>query len=382
MDSQPNHGDDSRWFQLPCPVPMNKDDFTFDYDLPKRLIAQQPLENRVDARLMLVDRQADRIEHHYVRDIPQLLAPGDRLVFNNTKVVPAALQGLRTSTGGNWQGLFLEVTPEGQWKIICKTRGHLKVGEQISLLDRRMRPAVQLWLIERLDDGQWLAQPDSQATCSDLLTQVGRVPLPHYIRGGRMVDSDVVNYQTVYAREPGAVAAPTAGLHFTKQLLESIESHGVAFTAVTLHVGLGTFRPIQSGALEDHQMHEERGELTEAAVKEINATREAEGRIVAVGTTVVRVLETAFAQADEALSDGGATSRNLEAWSGKTDLFIRPPYQFGAIDAMMTNFHYPGTTLLVLVQTFGGRDLIRRAYEEAIREEYRFFSYGDAMLIL
>ena len=193
-----------------------------------------------DGLVYVCDRQADRIEHHYVRDIPQLLASGDRLVFNNTKVVPAALQGLRTSTGGNWQGLFLEVTPQGQWKIIWKTRGHLKAGEQISLLDRHMRPAVQLQLIERLDSGQWLAQPDSQATCSDLLTQVGRVPLPHYIRGGRMVDSDVVNYQTIYAREPGAVAAPTAGLHFTKPLLESIESHGVAFTAVTLHVGLGT----------------------------------------------------------------------------------------------------------------------------------------------
>jgi S-adenosylmethionine:tRNA ribosyltransferase-isomerase len=382
MDSQPKNGDDSRWFQLPCPVPMNKDDFTFDYDLPKRLIAQQPLENRVDARLMLVDRRADRIEHHYVRDIPQLLAAGDRLVLNNTKVVPAALQGLRTSTGGNWQGLFLEVTPHGQWKIICKTRGHLKVGEQISLLDRRMRPAVKLWLIERLDDGQWLAQPDPQSTCSDLLAQVGRIPLPHYIRGGRMVDSDVVNYQTIYAREPGAVAAPTAGLHFTKHLLEAIESRGVAFTAVTLHVGLGTFRPIQSESLEDHQMHEERGELTEAAAKEINATREAGGRIVAVGTTVVRVLETAFAQAGEVLLEGDTTSRKLAAWSGKTDLFIRPPYQFGAIDALMTNFHFPGTTLLVLVQTYGGRDLIRRAYEEAIREEYRFFSYGDAMLIL
>jgi S-adenosylmethionine:tRNA ribosyltransferase-isomerase len=382
MDSQPENGDDSRWFQLPCPVPMNKDDFTFDYDLPKRLIAQQPLENRVDARLMLVDRQADRIEHHYVRDIPQLLAAGDRLVLNNTKVIPAALQGLRTSTGGTWQGLFLEVTPQGHWKIICKTRGRLKVGEQISLLDRRMRPAVKLRLIERLDAGQWLVQPDTQSTCSDVLTQVGRVPLPHYIRGGRMLDADVGDYQTIYARNPGAVAAPTAGLHFTKQLLEAIEFRGVAFTAVTLHVGLGTFRPIQSESLEDHQMHEERGELTDAAAVEINATREAGGRIVAVGTTVVRVLETAFAQAADVPPEGGATSRKLAAWSGKTDLFIRPPYQFGAIDALMTNFHFPSTTLLVLVQTFGGRDLIRRAYEEAVREEYRFFSYGDAMLIL
>ena len=382
MDSQPENGDDSRWFQLPCPDPMNKDDSTFDYDLPKRLIAQQPLENRADARLMLVDRQADRIGHHYVRDIPQLLAAGDRLVLNNTKVIPAALQGLRTSTGGNWRGLFLEVTPQGHWKVICKTRGRLKVGEQISLLDRRMRPATKLWLIERLDDGQWLAQPDTQSNYSDVLTQVGRIPLPHYIRGGRMLDADVGNYQTIYARNPGAVAAPTAGLHFTKQLLEAIEFRGVAFTAVTLHVGLGTFRPIQSESLEDHQMHEERGELTDAAAIEINATREAGGRIVAVGTTVVRVLETAFAQAADVLPEGGATSRKLAAWSGKTDLFIRPPYQFGAIDALMTNFHFPSTTLLILVQTFGGRDLIRRAYEEAVREEYRFFSYGDAMLIL
>ena len=165
-------------------------------------------------------------------------------------------------------------------------------------------------------------------------------------------------------------------------MLEAIESRGVGFTAVTLHVGLGTFRPIQSKSLEDHEMHEEQGELTDAAAREINATREAGGRIVAVGTTVVRVLETAFTQDAEVLSGDAATSRKLGAWSGRTNLFIRPPYQFGAIDAMMTNFHFPGTTLLVLVQTLGGRDLIRRAYEEAVREEYRFFSYGDAMLIL
>jgi S-adenosylmethionine:tRNA ribosyltransferase-isomerase len=201
------------------------------------------------------------------------------------------------------------------------------------------------------------------------------VPLPPYIRGGQMVDADVANYQTVFARVPGAVAAPTAGLHFSKELLKTTTQRGVDLSAVTLHVGLGTFRPIGADAIESHVMHREWGELSEKAVGELNATRKAGKRLVAVGTTVTRVLETA-------VRAPGASRENFVPWSGETDLFIRPPFEFQAVDALLTNFHFPRTTLLVLVSTLAGRELIERAYKEAIAEEYRFYSYGDAMLIL
>ena len=354
-------------------------DFTFSYDLPKRLIAQEPLRNRSDARLMLVNRREQRIDHHHVRDLPELLPSGDRLVFNNTKVVPATLQGVRTATGGRWQGLFLASGPDGRWKIVCKTRGRLHAGEVITLLDREMRPSTKIRLIERIEDGQWIAVADGDKPLSiELLESIGRVPLPHYIRGGRMVDSDVQNYQTVYARHPGAVAAPTAGLHFTKRLLSAVEQVGVQFSAVTLHVGLGTFRPVQTDNIDDHNMHAEWCQLSETTAREINETRAAGGRIVAVGTTVVRVLESVGALPGASVD--GITS--LIPWEGETDLFIRPPYEFRAVDALLTNFHFPRTTLLVLVQTFAGYELLREAYEEAVREEYRFYSYGDAMLIV
>ncbi len=328
---------------MPSPDPL-----LFDYDLPRELIAQQPLRNRADARLMVVDRCRQQVSHNHVRDLPMLLAAGDRLVLNDTRVLPAQLQGTRAGTGGRWRGLFLSSTPEGHWRVLCKTRGRLAPGESIVLEDREGRRAEKLWLLERLEGGQWLAHLDSEAPLTEALERLGRVPLPHYIRGGQMVDQDVANYQTVFARRPGAVAAPTAGLHFTKELLGQIGQRGVEFSAVTLHVGLGTFRPI-AGPLEEHQMHSEWCELGEKGAAEINATRAAGGRVVAVGTTCVRTLESAAAR-----SEG-----KLAAWSGETDLFIRPPYEFRAIDCLLTNFHFPGTTLLVLVQTFGGVELIR-----------------------
>lgn len=342
-----------------------------DYTLPPELVAQEPLNSRIDARLMLVDRQAQAIEHHHIRDLPKLLQPGDRLVLNDTKVIPAQLRGVRTQTGGRWQGLFLGTTDSGEWKIVCKTRGRLQPLEKITLQDRDGKPSVQLWLLEQLEDGEWLARPESDHTALELLEQLGRVPLPPYIRSGMMVDDDVENYQTVFARMPGAVAAPTAGLHFTTELLKAIEQSGVVFSAVTLHVGRGTFRPIEVDDVDEHPMHAEWAELSDVAAREINASREAGGRVVAVGTTVTRVLE--------AVASSGMP---LTSWNGETDLFIRPPYQFQAIDALLTNFHFPRTTLLLLVQALGGTELIRAAYEEAIREEYRFYSYGDAMLIV
>ncbi len=351
--------------------------FPFDYELPRRLVAQEPLRHRADARLMVVDRRRQEILHQHVRDLPHLLPPGDRLVLNDTKVVPAQLAGSRSSTGGRWQGLFIEETPDGHWKILCKTRGKLTPGEAIALTDREGRPGAKLWLIERLEEGQWLAHLESDDESTEqILNRLGRVPLPPYIRGGNMTDADVASYQTVYADRPGAIAAPTAGLHFTKELIKTLEARGVDYSRITLHVGLGTFRPIESQSWESHRMHRETGEITTAAAAEINQTRAAGGRVIAVGTTVTRLLETAIR------ASGDPVSRELRAWQGETDLFIRPLFEFRAIDALLTNFHFPRTTLLVLVQTFGGAELIAEAYRQAIKEEYRFYSYGDAMLIV
>ena len=345
-----------------------------EYELPPELIAQEPLQNRADARLMVVDRQRQAIDHYHVRDLPRLVQPGDRLVLNDTKVIPAQLRGLRSRTGGRWQGLFLGLAEEGDWQLVCKTRGRLQPLESITLLDRDGRESTKLWLLEQLEDGQWLGRPESELPALELLDQIGHVPLPPYIRGGKMVDNDVQTYQTVFARNPGAVAAPTAGLHFTETLLRAIEQSGVHLSAVTLHVGRGTFRPIEVEDLDEHPMHAEWSSLSEVAAREISESRTRGERVIAVGTTVTRVLESVAATLPE--------NSPLAAWQGETQLFIRPPYAFRAIDALLTNFHFPRTTLLLLVQAFGGTELIREAYEEAVREEYRFYSYGDAMLIV
>jgi S-adenosylmethionine:tRNA ribosyltransferase-isomerase len=355
---------------------MAKDALPFDYELPRRLVAQEPLRNRADARLMLVDRGRQEISHHHVRDLPHLLKTGDRLVLNDTKVLAAQLAGRRRQTGGRWQGLYLETTAEGHWRILCKTRGRLTPGEAVEVEDREGRPGLKLWLLDKLEEGQWLAHPEPAEPAETALERFGRVPLPPYIRGGNMVDADVANYQTVYARNPGAVAAPTAGLHMTTELLKTLEARGAAASRVTLHVGLGTFRPIETESIDEHRMHSEWGQVSVAASDELNTTRAGGGRIVAVGTTVTRLLETAVR------SQMSESRGHIPPWQGRTDLFIRPPFEFRAIDALMTNFHFPRTTLLVLVQTFGGRELISAAYREAIREEYRFYSYGDAMLIV
>jgi S-adenosylmethionine:tRNA ribosyltransferase-isomerase len=246
----------------------------------------------------------------------------------------------------------------------------------VTLLDREGRAAAKLWLVQRLADGQWRAHLDEPHDLLPLLERIGRVPLPPYIRGGNMVDSDIQRYQTVYARQPGAVAAPTAGLHFTPELLQTLGQGGVDFSAVTLHVGMGTFRPIAVEDPAQHPMHAETADVSAAAAREINETRAAGGRLVNVGTTVVRVLETVAAHQRQ------LGAQQLAApWKGETRLFIRPPYEFLATDVLLTNFHFPRTTLLLLVQAFGGTELIRRAYETAIAEQYRFYSYGDAMLI-
>ncbi|MDA1052818.1 MAG: tRNA preQ1(34) S-adenosylmethionine ribosyltransferase-isomerase QueA [Planctomycetota bacterium] len=342
----------------------------YDYELPKELIAQQPLARRADARLLVVDRQSQTLEHYYVRDLPELLSPGNALVLNNTRVIPARLVGYRTRTGGRWSGLFLSADTHGIWQVLGQTRGKLQVGETVTLHDVNGQNEVPLRMLAKLDGGAWAAKPEADSTAFELLEVIGRVPLPAYIRDGEMIERDRETYQTVFATHPGAVAAPTAGLHFTESILDKIRQRAIRTCHVTLHVGIGTFRPITAQELSEHQMHCEWGNIDERTVAELKAARDSGGRIVAVGTTSVRVLETA--------SRAGA----LEPWQGETDLFIRPPYTFRSVDALLTNFHLPKSTLLVLVRTFGGDDLIRQAYQEAIRESYRFYSYGDAMLIL
>ena len=342
----------------------------YDYVLPKDLIAQEPIAERSDARLMVVDRSRQTIEHRNIRDLPEILHSGDALVINDTKVVPARLIGKRSVSQGKWEGLFLSVTEEGFWRILCKTRGHQKAGDQIVLINRRAKEDVRLRLIEQQEGGQWLVYPETEESAWDLLSRVGRVPLPHYIRGGEMTDDDRTRYQTIYAREPGSAAAPTAGLHFTDELMRKLIDGGVTPVRVTLHVGLDTFRPIKVDRLDEHVMHTEFCRIDEAAVDRIRSLRAAGGRCIAVGTTACRTLETA------------AQSGELEAFEGPTDLFLRPGRKFNVVDGLLTNFHLPRSTLLVLVRTFGGDELMRRVYEEAVAKKYRFFSYGDAMLIL
>ena len=344
----------------------------YDYSLPRDLVAQQPSDQRIDARLMVVERETGMISHHHVRDLPEFFNAGDALVLNTTKVIAARLVGMRTSSRGRWEGLFLRRGEDGLWEMLSHTRGRLTPGESLTLRDREGRLVEALTVVARLPDGHIAARPISEEPVEQFLEQFGRVPIPPYIRDGQMVDDDIARYQTVYAREAGSIAAPTAGLHFTADLLNRIQERGVVRAPVLLHVGLGTFRPIQVKKLGEHTMHSEVAELTDAVAKRLQLCRLDGGRIIAVGTTSTRVLEAACA----------ANEGQLAAWSGETSIFIRPPYQFRAVDALLTNFHLPKSTLLVLVAAFAGYDLIMRAYAEAIEQRYRFYSYGDAMLIL
>lgn len=345
----------------------------YDFHLPRELIAQHPVEHRIDARLLLVDRKQATLAHYHVRDLPDLIEPGDALVLNNSKVIPARLVGSRTATGGRWEGLFLREGENGVWELLSKTRGNIAVGETITLQDRDGRDFPALTVLSKLEDGHIAVRPlDPSASRIEILERFGRVPLPPYIRDGQMVDRDLENYQTVYAKVAGSVAAPTAGLHFTKELLRHLQQKGVYTAPVTLHVGLGTFRPVSSKTLSQHQMHSEWGELPDSSAEKLRLCRAEGGRVIAVGTTSTRVLESA------AKSSG----RPFEPWSGETNIFIHPPYQFQAMDALLTNFHLPKSTLLALVCAFAGRDLVMEAYRTAIEQQYRFYSYGDCMLII
>ena len=357
----------------------------YDYHLPPDLIAQEPLADRAAARLLVVDRGTGGLAHRRVRDLPDILRPGDLVVVNDTRVVPARLVGRRERTGGRWEGLFLRVarppaagggdSAGATWEILAHTRGRPLVGERVILADRAGADAIGLTLLGRGAGGSWLVAPDAtdatDATAPEaILDRVGRVPLPGYIRGGAEAPGDAERYQTVFARARGSAAAPTAGLHFTPELLAALADRGVDRATVTLHVGLDTFRPITAARLDDHPMHTEWCACPEESVAAVERTRRRGGRVVAVGTTSTRTLESA------------ARSGTLRGWSGPTDLFIRPGVRFNVVDGLLTNFHMPRTTLMVLVSTFASRETIERAYAEAVRERYRFLSYGDAMLIL
>jgi len=368
----------------------------YDYHLPEHLIAQQPADQRDASRLMVIDRHSQTISHHVFRDLPGLLAAGDLLVMNNTRVVPARLNGIRTATGGKWEGLFLREEVDQQWRLIGQTRGTLQAGERITLLPnnrpqpadssaeistismepsptehdpKRHCPAVELLLKERQPGGEWICQPLTTLSTLEVLEEFGTLPLPHYMQRSASA-ADWERYQTTYAERPGAVAAPTAGLHFTRQIFQQCRLRGIETSQVTLHVGLGTFRPVSVEHLHDHQMHHEWCELPAETVQAIDRAQARKSRVVAVGTTCVRTLESV------------AQLGKLSPWTGETNLFIRPPFKFGVVDALVTNFHLPKSTLLVLVCTFAGRELVLRAYAEAIKNRYRFYSYGDAMLIL
>ncbi len=347
---------------------------SYDYELPEELIASTPAERRDASRLLVIRRETGEISHHQFHQLPELLETGDLLVVNDTRVVPARLIGSRAETGGKWEGLFLRQEEGGRWRMIGQTRGRLQPGERLTLVpaDESMKSdssTLSLVMETRNDDGSWIARPESTSSTLELLEQFGTLPLPHYMHRAAGV-SDRDRYQTTYAEKPGAVAAPTAGLHFTAELFERCHQREIDRVQVTLHVGLGTFRPVSVENLSEHVMHSEWCDLPAETVQRIQEVKGRGKRVVAVGTTSVRPLETGY-------RDGV-----IHPWQGETRLFIRPPYQFQVVDALITNFHLPKSTLLMLVSAFAGRELMMHAYAEAIRERYRFFSYGDAMLIL
>ncbi|HGW3402601.1 TPA: tRNA preQ1(34) S-adenosylmethionine ribosyltransferase-isomerase QueA [Enterococcus faecalis] len=336
----------------------------FDFDLPEELIAQTPLKDRASSRLLVVNKETGDMEDKHFHDILDELQPGDALVMNNTRVLPARLYGEKPETGGHLEVLLLTNTEGNTWETLIKPAKRAKVGTEIQFGDGRLKAVVK----EELEHGGRIIEFKYDGIFLEILESLGEMPLPPYIKE-RLDDPD--RYQTVYAEENGSAAAPTAGLHFTKELLEEIKAKGVHLVYLTLHVGLGTFRPVSVDNIEEHHMHSEFYRLTEEAAKQLNEVRQAGGRIVAVGTTSIRTLETI----------GTKFNGEIQADSGWTDIFITPGYQFKVVEAFSTNFHLPKSTLVMLVSAFAGKDLTLAAYQHAIEEKYRFFSFGDAMFI-
>lgn len=343
-----------------------------DYYLPPELIAQTPAEKRAASRLLVLHRRTGRLEDRFFADLPEYLSSGDCLVLNNTKVLPARFYFQR-STGLRMDALFLNAPMPGQWQIMVKNARRIKPGEILTLLDREGLAAMSGKALSRTEEGNWLLSPQEKAPAEVILSRIGFAPLPPYIKRDGQIDpaaDDLARYQTVFAERPGAVAAPTAGLHFDQAMLDRMGRLGVQTARITLHVGTGTFKPVQTELLEEHPIHSEYYEMPADAAGTINAVRRAGGRIIAVGTTSVRTLEAS-------VCNGAA-----DPSAGSTRLFITPGYRFQLVDAMVTNFHLPRSTLLALVAAFAGLDNIMNAYHHAIENRYRFYSYGDAMLLL
>ncbi len=340
---------------------MKKEDFYFD--LPEELIAQDPLEDRSSSRLLVLDKMTGKVEHHVFRDVLNYMDEGDCLVINDTKVIPARLIGSRIGTDAKIEVLLLKRMENDTWETLVKPGKKAKVGTRISFGDGLLIGEV----VDIVEEGNRLIRFEYQGIFEEILDQLGQMPLPPYITH-QLQDKN--RYQTVYAKHTGSAAAPTAGLHFTPELLQQIEDKGVKIARVTLHVGLGTFRPVKVDNILEHHMHSEFYQIDEDAAEKINSTKDAGKRVICVGTTSCRTVESA---ADE---NGG-----LRATSGWTEIFIYPGYRFKVLDNLITNFHLPESTLVMLVSALAGRENVLAAYEQAIKEKYRFFSFGDAMMI-
>lgn len=375
----------------------------FDFELPPELIAQAPAPTRDASRLLVLHRDSGRIEHRQFRDVLEFFKPGDVLVFNNSRVIPARVRGRNAATGGKFEIFLLEENAVNDWWAMVRPGKRARVSAEIILSRTDNSSEIRATVLEKNEDGHCRLRFDGTKNIFEALDEVGEVPLPPYIhRNSENQNSDATQfdserYQTVFAQPPGSVAAPTAGLHFTESLLADIRARGVQICFVTLHVGLGTFLPVKAETLADHKMHEERYELSEDTARVINDAKREGRRVIAVGTTSVRVLESVAqfvvppsgGPGNEQTGkppEGGTT--NLKPGSGRTRIFIYPPRDFKIVDALLTNFHLPCSTLLMLISAFAtpgetrGREMVLSTYTEAVRERYRFFSYGDAMLIL
>ncbi|MFC1717456.1 tRNA preQ1(34) S-adenosylmethionine ribosyltransferase-isomerase QueA [Candidatus Poribacteria bacterium] len=338
----------------------------FDYHLPEELIAQYPLPERDESRLMVLNRDTKDIQHITFAQLPEFLSPGDLMVLNNTKVIPARLIGKKGKSGGKVEVLLLSPRGEGLWEALVKRSSRIASGTKVVFGDGRLVAKI----LGKTETQGRLVRFEHNGDLSGLIEEFGRLPLPPYIKR-EVDDSDEERYQTIYAKKNGAVAAPTAGLHFTAALFARMEARDIRRVELMLHVGLGTFQPVRVENIEEHDLHSEEFEVTPEVARQINETRDSGGKIVAVGTTSVRTLE----------SSADASGHVLPG-SGSTDIFIYPGHKFHAVDALVTNFHLPKSTLLMLVSAFAGRDFVMEAYREAVTKQYRFYSYGDAMLIL
>ena len=343
---------------------MNYTTKDFDFDLPEELIAQTPLKDRTSSRLLVVNKTTHSIEDKHFSDLLDELEEGDTLVVNNTRVLPARLYGTKEETGAHIEVLLLTNTEGDKWETLVKPAKRMKVGSVVSFGDGRLKATV----VEELEQGGRIIEFSYEGVFLEVLESLGEMPLPPYIKE-RLEDKE--RYQTVYAKENGSAAAPTAGLHFTEELMQQIRDKGVNIVPVTLHVGLGTFRPVSVDSLEDHKMHSEYYNVSKETADMIEATKKAGKRVIAVGTTSIRTLETV------ARDNNG----HVVPASGWTDIFIYPGYEFRVVDAFVTNFHLPKSTLVMLVSAYLGREFTLEAYQHAIKERYRFFSFGDAMFV-